>query len=91
MSYKEFCDGRVSVNDFQRCRRPPTLIKDENIEPELNTVESGRQKSIQEITTKVEIFVLSVHNILHKDFNMHFLCQQQVPKTLTTNHKHELP
>jgi hypothetical protein len=65
-----FPDGRTSVSGDPRCGPPTTSTSDENVK----CVRSDRRKSIQEISAEVTISVLSIHIILHKDSNMHFLC-----------------
>jgi hypothetical protein len=43
------------------------------------SAQSGRQKSIQEITVEVGMLVGCIHSILHKDLNMLFLLHDNAP------------
>jgi hypothetical protein len=59
---------------------------DENIESVRNDVRSNRQRVSMRYLQK-GISVGSIHSIIHKDWNIHCLCQHLVPKMLTPGHE----
>jgi hypothetical protein len=71
--HNRFRDGRASVSKDPSCGRPSASTNDENMERLRNAVRSDGRKSVQEISAEVEISVGSVHSILHKDLNIHYL------------------
>jgi hypothetical protein len=44
-----------------------------------NVVQNDWQKSVKETSMEVEIAVWSIHGIVNKDLNIHYLCQHLVP------------
>jgi hypothetical protein len=52
-----------------------------------NFIQNDTRKSIHEISVEGGISAGSVFSILHKDLNMHYLCQHSIPEMLTSEHK----
>jgi hypothetical protein len=72
----------VSVNDDPHCGQPSTSTN-ENIQPVHNVVPSDQQKCTEEILAEIGISVGSIHNIVHTDLNMHYICEHLAPNMLT--------
>jgi hypothetical protein len=62
-------------------------LTNENIEHVCNVVQSGQQKSIQEISVETVLSAGSIHSIIHKHLNTHYPCQHLNPKMPTPEEK----
>jgi hypothetical protein len=66
-------------------RQLSTITNNKNMECMNNAAQTDCQKRIQEISMEVKIW--ACNSILHKDLNMHYLCQHLVQKMSTPKHK----
>ncbi|KAJ4448728.1 hypothetical protein ANN_00119 [Periplaneta americana] len=85
--HKRFSGGRDSIKDDVRSGRPTTATNEAIAQRVRNVVRDDRRKTIKEIAAKVGISVGSVHNVLHKLLNMHYVSQKLVPKMLSAEQK----
>ncbi|KAJ4428902.1 hypothetical protein ANN_25896 [Periplaneta americana] len=72
---------------MKRNGRPTTATNEAIAQRVGNVVRDDRCKTIKEIAAEVGISVGSVHNILHKHLNMHYVSQKLVPKMLSAEQK----
>ncbi|KAJ4426510.1 hypothetical protein ANN_27324 [Periplaneta americana] len=75
------------VVDDVRSSRPTTATNEAIAQRVRNVVRDDRRKTIKEIAAEVGISVGSVHNVLHKHLNMHYVYQKLVPKMLSAEQK----
>ncbi|KAJ4443895.1 hypothetical protein ANN_05682 [Periplaneta americana] len=85
--HKRFSVGRDSIKDDARSGRPTTATNEAIAQRVRNVVRDDRRKTIKEIAAEVGISVESVHNVLHKHLNMHYVSQKLVPKMLSAEQK----
>ncbi|KAJ4430931.1 hypothetical protein ANN_19524 [Periplaneta americana] len=85
--HKRFSGGRDSIKDDVRSGRPTTATNEAIAQRVRNVVTDDRRKTIKEIAAEVGISVGSVHNVLHKHLNMHYVSQKLVPKMLSAEQK----
>ncbi|KAJ4431960.1 hypothetical protein ANN_20569 [Periplaneta americana] len=85
--HKRFSGGRDSIKDDVRSGRPTTATNEAIAQCVRNVVRDDRRKTIKEIAAEVGISVGSVHNVLHKHLNMHYVSQKLVPKMLSAEQK----
>lgn len=85
--HKRFSGGRDSIKDDVRSGRPTTATNEAIAQRVRNVVRDDRRKTIKEIAAEVGISVGSVHNVLHKHLNMHYVSQKLVPKMLSAEQK----
>ncbi|KAJ4451482.1 hypothetical protein ANN_02945 [Periplaneta americana] len=67
--------------------RPTTATNEAIAQRVHNVVRDDRRKTIKEIAAEVGISVGSVHDVLHKHLNMHYVSQKLVPKMLSAEQK----
>ena len=84
---KRFCEGRESVTDEERSRRPATSRTEENIAKIHQIVHKNRQLTVRRIAEQVNIDRETVRNILTEDLDMRKVCAKMVPKVLTEEQK----
>ncbi|KAJ4449017.1 hypothetical protein ANN_00411, partial [Periplaneta americana] len=85
--HKRFSGGRDSIKDDVRSGRPTTATNEAIAQRVHNVVRDDRRKTIKEIAAEVGISVGSVHDVLHKHLNMHYVSQKLVPKMLSAEQK----
>ncbi|KAJ4432284.1 hypothetical protein ANN_20902 [Periplaneta americana] len=85
--HKRFSGGRDSIKDDVRSGRPTTATNEAIAQRVRNVVTDDRRKTIKEIAAEVGISIGSVHNVLHKHLNMHYVSQKLVPKMLSAEQK----
>ncbi|KAJ4437155.1 hypothetical protein ANN_17290 [Periplaneta americana] len=77
----------ISIKDDVRSGRPTTATNEATAQRVRNVARDDRRKTIKEIAAEVGISVGSVHNVLHKHLNMHYVSQKLVPKMLWAEQK----
>ncbi|KAJ4436574.1 hypothetical protein ANN_16607, partial [Periplaneta americana] len=85
--HKRFSGGRDSIKDDVRRGRPTTATNEAIAQRVRNVVRDDRRKIIKEIAAEVGISVGSVHNVLHKHLNVHYVSQKLVPEMLSAEQK----
>jgi len=82
-----FSDGRESVTDEERSRRPAASIAEENVAIIRQIVCENRRLTIRSIAEQVNIDRETVRKILTADLDMRKVCAKKVPKELTEQQK----
>jgi histone-lysine N-methyltransferase SETMAR len=85
--FKQFKEGRVSINDDRGKCAKPTLRTDDNLTLISNLVIADRRTSIQELATESGLSYGTVRTILHEDLNLSKLSARWVPGLLSDEHK----
>jgi len=84
---KRFSEGRESVTDKERSRRPATSRTEENIAKVHQIVRENRRLTVRSIAEQVNINRETVRKILTEDLDMRKVCAKMVPKELTNGQK----
>jgi len=84
---KHFSEGRESVTDEERSRRPATSRTEENIAKGRQIVRENRQLTVRSIAEQVNINRETVRKILDEYLDMRKVCAKMVPKELTKEQK----
>ena len=71
---KRFSEGRESVTDEERSRRPATSRTEENIAKVCQIVRKNRRLTVRSIAQKVNIDRETVRKILTEDLDMRKVC-----------------
>ena len=83
--HKRFKNGRLSVKDDERSRRPSTSTDDPLID-EINTlVQANRRPTVRELAEECGISVGSCHHILTEELKMHRVAAKFVPRLMTSD------
>ena len=84
---KRFSEGRGSVTDEERSRRPATSRTEENIAKIRQIVLENHRLTVRSIAEQVNIDRKTVRKILTEDLDMMKVCAKMVPKDLTEEQK----
>jgi len=84
---KRFSEGRESVTDEERSRRPATDRGEENIAKIRQIVRENRPPSVRSIEEQVNIDRETARKIVTEDLDMRKVCSKMVPKELTEKQK----
>ncbi|EYB97676.1 hypothetical protein Y032_0138g2052 [Ancylostoma ceylanicum] len=79
----EFRRGRKSINDEERCGRPPNATSEQNVAAVEKMVLQNRRISIAEIMKDLGLSYGTVENILTERLRMSKVTARWVPKTLS--------
>ena len=85
--YKAFSEGRESIKDEPRSRRPSTLKTDKNVEKVRVLVGSDRRLTVWMIARELNLNHTTVHQILTQELAMRKLCVKIVTQNLTIEQK----
>ncbi|XP_013793861.1 putative uncharacterized protein FLJ37770 [Limulus polyphemus] len=85
--YKQFKDGRTTVESEPRSGRPSTCRNDQVIAKVNAMVMRNHRVTIREIAEEVGISTFSEHSIMTEDLAMKRVAVKFVPKLLTTEQK----
>jgi len=80
---KRFSEGRESVTDEERSKRPATSRTEENIAKVRQIVRENRPLTVRSTVEQVNIDRETVRKILTEDLDMRKVCATMVPKELT--------
>jgi predicted HTH transcriptional regulator len=81
-----FSEGRESVTDKERSRRPATSSSEENIIKVHQIVHENRRMTVRSIAEQANIHRETVRKILTEDLDMRKVCVKMVPKEFTKEH-----
>jgi len=84
---KRFSEGRESVTDEERSRRPATSRTEENIAEVCQIVHENHSLTDRSIAEQVNIDRETVRKTLIEDLDMRKVCAKMVPKELTEERK----
>jgi len=84
---KRFSEGRKSITDKERSRRPPTSRTEENVTKFHQIVRENRRLTVRSVAEQVNIDTETVRKILTEDLVMRKVCAKMVPKDLTEEQK----
>jgi len=84
---KRFSEGRESVTEKERSRRPATSRTEENIAKVRQIVRENRRLTVRSTAEQVNIDRETVREILTEDLDMRKSCAQMIPKELTEEQK----
>jgi len=84
---KRFSEGRESVTDEERSRRPATSRTEENTAKVRRIVRENSRLTVRSIAEQVNIYRETVREILTGDLDMRKVCAKMVPKELTEERK----
>ena len=84
---KLFSEGRESVPDEERSRRPATSRTEEKIAKVRQMLPENRRLTVRSIAQQVSIDREIVRKILTEDLDMRKVCAKMVPKDLTEEQK----
>jgi len=84
---KRFSEGRGSVTDEERSRRPVTSRTEENIAKVRQIVRENRRLTVRSIAEQVNIDRETVRQILTEHLDMRKVCAKIVRKELTEEQK----
>ena len=85
--FKDFSEGRTSVDDVSRSGRPSTSRNDENVERVRDLIRSDRRLTVRLIADSLDLNHTTVHQILINDLGMRKISAKFVPKNLTLEQK----
>lgn len=84
--YKQFKDGRSSLENLPHDRRPATSVNEENVEENIEKVKKivleNRRVTEREVTDELNISNGSAHTIIHDVLGMRRVAARLVPKLL---------
>jgi len=84
---KRFSEGRESVTDEERSRRPATSRTEENIAKVRQILHENRRLTVRSIAEQVNFDRETVRKIVTEDLGMRKVCAKMVPKELTEEQK----
>ena len=85
--YKQFKNGRTSVDSGPRSGRPSLKTTPENIERVRLAIKGDRRLTVRELENDLGIPKTTVSEILNKILGMTRMCAKFIPKSLTTEQK----
>ncbi|XP_014485164.1 PREDICTED: histone-lysine N-methyltransferase SETMAR-like, partial [Dinoponera quadriceps] len=85
--YKQFLEGRESIENEGHRRRPRTRVTEENIRLVGSLIEGDRRLTVAEIASVVRISFGSVQAIITDDLGFRNVSARWVPRLLTENQK----
>jgi len=85
--YKRFKDGRTSVDDDERSRRPSTSTTPENTANVREAILADRRQSIHDVCEIVGLSYGTVQRILADNLNMRRISARFVPRLLSDDQK----
>lgn len=85
--FKEFSEGRESIEDDLRSGRPTTAKNDENVERIRLLVRSDRRLTVRLIADNLNLNHTTVHQVLTNELGMKKISAKFVPKNLTPEQK----
>ena len=77
---KRFSEGRESVTDEERSKRPATSRTEENIAKVRQIVRENRPLTVRSTVEQVNIDRETVRKIFTEDLDMRKVCEKMVPK-----------
>ena len=75
------------MEDEPRAGRTSTSITDDSVERVRSLVRSDHRLTLRTISSDLNLYRFTVHQILTQDLGMRKFCAKMVPKTLTIEHK----
>lgn len=85
--YKEFRNGRVSLDDSSRTGRPSEVVNDENIAAVREAIENDPKVTYATIEATLLIHPPQIHSILHDHLHVVKRTPRWVPRNLTEEQK----
>jgi transposase len=87
--FKEFTEGRTSLQEMSRCGRPRSSRTEENMEIVENYLSEWPSSSVDDIAHATGLPASSVHRILKEDLGLEWRLAKWVPYHLNVNQKNE--
>jgi len=85
--FKRFKEGRISVGEDPRLRRPSTSINDDNVKRGSAVIRGNRRLTVREVADEVGISVGSCHEVFTGKLEMRRVSAKFVPRLLTEDQK----
>jgi histone-lysine N-methyltransferase SETMAR len=87
--FKQYKNGRVSIDDERGKCPKPKLRTDENVALVKSLVLADRRVTIESIVSDTDLSLGTVHTILHDDLGFRKVSARWVPRLLTDEHKQQ--
>ena len=85
--FKQFREGRQSLNDLPRSGRPATAVVEENIAAVQKLIEEDPHIPVRKMRSILKIGTAAILSIVHDKLRFRKLCTRWVPRELTEEQK----
>ena len=85
--HKRFREGRTSIEDNERSRRPVSKHSEQAVEEVRALLKEDRRYTLKHLALATGFSVWKMHQIVHEDLGMRKVCARWIPRLLTAKQK----